>query len=139
MTDPEREHFVRQVRDLERRLRHWRLMCFALLVLLLLPPLLGGLLGRLWIPRLERERVQFNKVRAQATDLRVQIASYRESRDGWEKWAHVQTGHLSDAEEKLEDAQDALKAYEALKVYNSLSARAEKERRALAGPGYGND
>ena len=56
MTDPEREHFVRHIRDLERRLRRWRLACLVLLGLLLLPVVLGGLLGVWWVPRLERER-----------------------------------------------------------------------------------
>jgi hypothetical protein len=56
MTDPERDHFVRQLRDLERRLRRWRLACLVLLTLLLLPVVLGGLLGVTWVPRLERER-----------------------------------------------------------------------------------
>ena len=56
MTDPEREHFVRQIRELERRLRRWRLACLVLLTLLLLPVVLGGLLGVAWVPRLERER-----------------------------------------------------------------------------------
>jgi hypothetical protein len=56
MTDPEREHFVRWIRDLERRLRRWRLACLALLALLLLPTVLGGLLGVWWAPRLEAER-----------------------------------------------------------------------------------
>jgi hypothetical protein len=56
MTDPEREHFLRQLRDLERRLRRWRLACLALLGLLLLPVVLGGLLGVWWVPRLERQR-----------------------------------------------------------------------------------
>ena len=58
MTDPEREHFVRRIADLERRLRRWRLACLALLGLLLLPVVLGGLLGVWWVPRLERERVE---------------------------------------------------------------------------------
>jgi hypothetical protein len=56
MTDPEREHFVRQLRDLEGRLRRWRLACLVLLGPLLLPVVLGGLLGVWWVPRLERER-----------------------------------------------------------------------------------
>jgi hypothetical protein len=58
MTDPEREHFVRQIHDLERRLRRWRLACLLLLGLLLLPVVLGGLLGVWWVPRLECERAQ---------------------------------------------------------------------------------
>jgi hypothetical protein len=56
MTDPEREHLVRQICDLERRLRRWRLTSLVLLGLLLLPVVLGGLLGVWWVPRLERER-----------------------------------------------------------------------------------
>ena len=56
MTDAERDHFLRQLRDLERRLRRWRRACLALLGLLLLPVVLGGLLGVWWVPRLERER-----------------------------------------------------------------------------------
>jgi hypothetical protein len=56
MTNPEREHFLRQIRDLERRLRRWRLACLVLLGLLLLPIVLGGLLGVAWVPRLERQR-----------------------------------------------------------------------------------
>ena len=56
LTDPEREHFVRQIRDLQRRLRRWRLTYLALLGLLLLPVVLGGLLGVAWVPRLENQR-----------------------------------------------------------------------------------
>src|SRR5690348_16220477 len=63
MTDPEREQFVRQIRDLERQLRRWRLACLALLGLLLLPLVLGGLLGVWWVPRLERERAAQMQVR----------------------------------------------------------------------------
>jgi hypothetical protein len=68
MTDPEREHFVRQIHDLERRLRRWRLACLALLGLLLLPVVLGGLLGVWWMPRLERERAARLEM-DRATDL----------------------------------------------------------------------
>jgi hypothetical protein len=56
MTDPERDHLLGRIADLERRLRRWRLACLALLALLLLPLVLGGLLGVWWVPRLERER-----------------------------------------------------------------------------------
>ena len=34
MTDPEREHFARQVADLEGRLRRWQLVSFVLAALL---------------------------------------------------------------------------------------------------------
>jgi hypothetical protein len=56
MTDPERDHLVGRITDLERRLRRWRLTSLVLLGLLLLPVVLGGLLGVWWAPRLERER-----------------------------------------------------------------------------------
>ena len=58
MTDPERDHLLGRIADLERRLRRWRLACLALLGLLLLPVVLGGLLGVAWVPRLERERAR---------------------------------------------------------------------------------
>jgi hypothetical protein len=56
VTDPERDHLLGRIADLERRLRRWRLACLALLVLLLLPVVLGGLLGVWWVPRLEHEK-----------------------------------------------------------------------------------
>jgi hypothetical protein len=56
MTDPERDHLLGRITDLERRLRRWRLTSLVLLGLLLLPVVLGGLLGVWWAPRLERER-----------------------------------------------------------------------------------
>ena len=75
MTDPEREHFVRQIHDLERRLRRWRLACLALLGLLLLPVVLGGLLGVAWLPRLERQRA-----RAAEAEMQVREAMEAELR-----------------------------------------------------------
>jgi hypothetical protein len=76
MTDPEREHFVRQMRDLQRRLRRWRLACVELLGLLLLPVVLGGLLGVWWVPRLESERahIQAEQVLYQAEVKRARAA-----------------------------------------------------------------
>jgi hypothetical protein len=58
MTDPERDFLLRRIGDLERRLRRWRLTSLVLLGLLLLPVVLGGLLGVWWAPRLERERAE---------------------------------------------------------------------------------
>jgi hypothetical protein len=76
MTDPEREHFVRQIHDLERRLRRWRLACLALLGLLLLPVVLGGLLGVWWAPRLERQRA---RLQAEQTFYQTQMDRAREA------------------------------------------------------------
>jgi hypothetical protein len=75
MTDPEREHFVRQIRDLEGPLRRWRVACLALLGLLLLPVVLGGLLGVWWVPRLERQRA-----RAAEAEMQVREAMEAELR-----------------------------------------------------------
>jgi hypothetical protein len=69
MTDPEREHFLQRIGDLERRLRRWRLACFVLLGFLVIPLILGGLLGMAWLPRLEADRE-----RAVERELRVRAA-----------------------------------------------------------------
>jgi hypothetical protein len=59
MTDPERDHLLGRIADLERRLRGLRLACLVLLGLVLLPVVLGGLLGIWWVPRLERQRAAY--------------------------------------------------------------------------------
>jgi hypothetical protein len=58
MTEPEREHFVRQLRDLERSRGRWRLTAFVLAAVLALPVVLGGLLGVAILPRLEWQRAR---------------------------------------------------------------------------------
>jgi triphosphoribosyl-dephospho-CoA synthetase len=73
MTDPEREHFLRQIHDLQRRSRRWRLACLVMLGVLLLPVVLGGLLGVTWVPRLERERA----ARLDAEREREQLEYYQ--------------------------------------------------------------
>jgi hypothetical protein len=78
MTDPERDHFLRQMRDLERRLHRWRLACLVLLGLLLLPVVLGGLLGVTWVPRLERERALLELEKARAEQAEMEAVSQRD-------------------------------------------------------------
>jgi hypothetical protein len=78
MTDPEREHFVRQIHDLERRLRRWRLTSLVLFGLLLLPVVLGGLLGVWWVPRLERERDMLQVERQRAMQAEMEARSQRD-------------------------------------------------------------
>ena len=58
MTDPEREHFLGRIRDLERSRGRWRLTALVLGALLLLPVVCGGLVGVVWAPRLERQRAE---------------------------------------------------------------------------------
>jgi hypothetical protein len=78
LTDPEREHFVRQINELERRLRRWRLACLALLGLLLLPIVLGGLLGVAWVPRLAQERALLEAERERAARAEMEAVSQRD-------------------------------------------------------------
>jgi hypothetical protein len=100
MTDPEREHLVRHIRDLERRLHRWRLACLALLGFILLPAILGGLLGVTSVAR-----VQAQRARAEEAELRAREA-------------------LQQAEEARRAEQRAKAAEEALQ---QARQRAEKE------------
>jgi hypothetical protein len=75
MTDPERDHLLGRIADLERRLRRWRLTSLVLVGLLLLPVVLGGLLGVAWVPRLERQRA-----RAAEAEIRAREAMEAEQR-----------------------------------------------------------
>jgi hypothetical protein len=58
MTDPEREHFLGRIRELEHSRGRWRLTALVLGALLLLPVICGGLVGVVWAPRLERQRAE---------------------------------------------------------------------------------
>jgi hypothetical protein len=111
MTDPERDHLLDRIADLERRLRWWRLTSLVLLGLLLLPVVLGGLLGVAWVPRLERERA-----RAAEAEMRVREAMEAELRA-------------------------KLAAQEALQQAERQRALAEEKvrRPAQQGPGEGKD
>jgi hypothetical protein len=97
MTDPERDHFVRRIRDLERRLRRWRLACLVALGLVAFPIVLGGLAG----VRLQQEQAALverlradaeeNKAKAEAT-LRRAEAMLREEEAGRRGAADEQVG-----------------------------------------------
>jgi hypothetical protein len=77
MTDPEREHFVQRIKDLEDSRGRWRVACLAMLGLLLLPVVCGGLLGVAWVPRLERERAVLRAEMEQAreAELRARLVA----------------------------------------------------------------
>jgi hypothetical protein len=62
MTDPEREHLVRRVHDLESRLRRWQLIAFVLAALLLVPVVGVGLMGVVLGPRMARERAALEEL-----------------------------------------------------------------------------
>jgi hypothetical protein len=66
MTDPEREHFIRQLRDLERSRGRWRLTALVLAAVLALPVVLGGLLGVAVLPRLQADRALLEAERERA-------------------------------------------------------------------------
>src|SRR5690349_2852458 len=84
MTDPEREHFLARIRELEQSRARWRRIALLLGGVLLLPVVCGGLLGIAWVPRLERERavLQLEMDRAveaeqAATEARLQAEEAR--------------------------------------------------------------
>jgi hypothetical protein len=80
MTDHEREHFVSQIRDLERSRGRWRLAALALAAVLALPVVLGGLFGVAFLPLRERERaaeramLEAERARAEAERARALAA-----------------------------------------------------------------
>jgi hypothetical protein len=69
VTDPERDHFVRRLRDLERSRGRWRLAALALACLLALPVVCGGIAGLWWVPRLRLERERMEVDRAMLEEL----------------------------------------------------------------------
>jgi hypothetical protein len=77
MTDPEREHFARQVHDLESRLRRWQLIAFVLVALLLVPVAGVGLLGVIVVPRMEVERARTMEMMAREAEARAQAEKAR--------------------------------------------------------------
>jgi C4-dicarboxylate-specific signal transduction histidine kinase len=116
MTDPERDHLLGRIADLERRLRRWRLACLALLVLLLLPVVLGGLLGVWWVPRLERER------------------TYRHAIQEAERLLEEQVDDRKARLQALEEVQESLQQYERQKALAE-----EEQRQAQQGPAGGKE
>jgi hypothetical protein len=84
MTDPEREHFLARIRELEHSRARWRRIALLLGGVLLLPVVCGGLLGIAWVPRLERERAvleaEMDRVMAaerEANEARLQAEQAR--------------------------------------------------------------
>jgi hypothetical protein len=86
MTDPDREHFVRQLRDLERSRGRWRLAALVLAAVLALPVVLGGLLGVAFLPLRERERervlleLEVEQSRALEAEMRAKAAAVEATR-----------------------------------------------------------
>ena len=78
MTDPERDHLLGRIAALERRSRRWRLACLALLGLLLLPVVLGGLLGVAWVPPLEWQRALLEAEKERALQAEMEARSQRD-------------------------------------------------------------
>jgi hypothetical protein len=80
MTDPERDYLLQRIGELERRLRRWRVACLVLLGLLVLPVVLGGLLGVAWLPRLEAERARvldMGRMEAREAEMRAREEAER--------------------------------------------------------------
>jgi hypothetical protein len=82
MTDPEREHFIHEIRDLERSRGRWRLAALVLAAVLALPVVLGGLFGVALLPLRERERavLEAERDRADAERARALAAEAEAAR-----------------------------------------------------------
>jgi hypothetical protein len=89
MTDPEREHLLQENRDLERSRDRWRLTALVLAGILILPVVLGGLLGLAWLPRMEIERARAAEMERVARDAELRARQQAEEaarqRDAAEK------------------------------------------------------
>jgi hypothetical protein len=66
VTDPERDHFVQQIRDLERRLRRSHLVIVVLAALLLIPLVGAGLFAVVLPPVMFRAEEAAARARAEA-------------------------------------------------------------------------
>lgn len=68
ITDPEREHLRDYIAQLESSRGRWRLATLILAVVLVMPVVLGGLLGVAWLPRLELQRARALEAEMQARE-----------------------------------------------------------------------
>jgi hypothetical protein len=82
MTDPEREHFIHEIRDLKRSRGRWRLAALVLAAVFALPVLLGGLLGVALVPRLQWQRavLEEERARAQEAEIRARVEALEAAR-----------------------------------------------------------
>jgi hypothetical protein len=78
MTDPEREHFARQVADLEGRLRRWQLISFVLAAVLLVPVVGVPLVAGIVFPRMQAERYRALAAEEQARDAEMRAREQAE-------------------------------------------------------------
>jgi hypothetical protein len=78
VTDPERDQFLQEIRDLRRGLHRWQLISVALTLLLAPPLLCGGLLAAVWLPRMARDRAAAAAERDRADDALREAARWRE-------------------------------------------------------------
>jgi hypothetical protein len=92
MTDPEREHFVRQLRDLQRSRGRWRLTAPALAAVLALPVLLGGLLGVAFLPPLQADRAVLEAERKRALAAEAEAARLKNQAEAARQEAGKATG-----------------------------------------------
>jgi hypothetical protein len=77
MTDPERDHLLERILDLERSRGRWRLGALVLAVILCLPIGLGSLLGLAWLPGLQRDRMRAMEAEMQAREAAAQAERAR--------------------------------------------------------------
>jgi hypothetical protein len=109
MTDPEREHLAQRIRDLEGRLRRWRVVSLALLALLLVHVIAGGLAGVAW----QRQRqAEWERERAEAARSETFQANVRAiEQEGEERERRAR----AEGEAKLEAARAEMRAWRAVR------------------------
>jgi hypothetical protein len=81
VTDPERDHFLQQIRDLERRLRRSHLVIVVLAALLLIPLVGAGLFAVVLPTYVARERAALMAAEDQAARARAAEVEAQRQRD----------------------------------------------------------
>jgi hypothetical protein len=78
MTDPEHDHFIRHIRDLERSRGRWRLATILLALLLVIPILGLAGLGILMGPGLHQQRARLEAERERAVQAEMDAQLQRQ-------------------------------------------------------------
>jgi hypothetical protein len=81
MTDPQREHLHDTIARLERSRGRWRLATLILAAVLVMPVVLGGLLGVVWLPH----RAELERARAAEAEKRA-VLERRKALAAMEQW-----------------------------------------------------
>jgi hypothetical protein len=113
MTDPERDHLLARIRELERSRARWRSAAFVLGAAVLFPVVCGGLLGIAWVPRLERQRAvieaEMDRAMAaerEAAEARLQAEKARDDAERQRAVAEEQRARAEQGKKETGKAKD---------------------------------